>query len=329
MIVDVHAHIVVADVLRAAGPDEPWRPHIAWEDRAQVIEFAGKRITSAVREFVDPDRILAEQAAVGVDVSLLSPWVSLVSYDVDPEEGLRRSRIQNDALSAIVTARPGRALAVGTVPLQDPSAAAAELERVMGLPGMRGVQIAASVRGVYLGDDRFAPFWDAAEALGAVVLVHPTTRGLGDPVFEEYYLWNTVANPLETAIAAAHMTMSGLMESRPGLRVVLAHGGGAILAVRGRLRHAHSFQSQARSRLTESPVDSIRRFRFDTVTHDPRLLRDLVDVVGADHVLLGSDHPFDMGIERPVEAVRAAGLSPEEDALVLGGNAARLLSLEG
>lgn len=328
MIVDVHAHIVVPEIVRGPGSDEPWRPRVVWEGGRQVIELFDRRISSAVREFVDPERVLAEQAAMGIDVTLLSPWVSLAFYDAEPAEGLRRSRIQNDALSAIAVANGGRAVAVGTVPMQEPEAAAAELERVMALPGMRGVQVAASVRGSYLGDGRFTPFWEAAEGLGAVVLVHPTTRGFGLPVFEEYYLWNSVGNPLETTITAAHMTMSGLMEARPRLRVVLAHGGGAILALRGRLQHSHTFQPEARSRLTGSPVDSIRRFHFDTLTHDAGLLRDLVEIAGAERVLLGSDYPFDMGTDRPVEAVRVAGLPPRVEALVLGGNAARLVGLE-
>ena len=328
MIVDVHAHIVVPDILREAEPSEGWRPHIARVDGRQVIEVGGKRILAAVHEFVDAVKVLAEQAARGIGLTILSPWVSLTYYDAEPEEGLRRSRLQNDALSRIASTSGGRALAVGTVPMQDSQLAAAELERVMALPGMRGVQLAASVAGTYLGDDRFASFWDAAERLGAVVLIHPTTRGFQLPVFEEHYLWNTVGNPLETAITAAHMTMTGLMESRPGLKVVLAHGGGAFLAVRGRLAHSHTFQPQARSRLQEPPIESIRRFHYDTVTHDAALLRGIVEVVGAEHVLLGSDYPFDMGTDRPVEAVREAELPSDQEGLVLGANAVRLLELD-
>jgi aminocarboxymuconate-semialdehyde decarboxylase len=293
MIVDVHAHIVVPEILRAADPSDAWRPHIAWEDGRQVIEFGGKRILSAIHEFVDADRVLDDQAGMGIELTLLSPWVSLTSYDAAPDEGLVRSRIQNDALSAIADASGGR--------------------------------VAASVSGTYLGDDRFAPFWEAAERLGALVLVHPTTRGFQIPAFDEYYLWNTVGNPLETAITAAHMTMSGLMERHAGLRVVLAHGGGAFLSVRGRLEHSHTFQPQARARLQEPPLASIRRFHYDTVTHDAGLLRELIEVVGPERVLLGSDHPFDMGTDRPVAFVREAGLPPEHEELILSGNAMRLL----
>jgi aminocarboxymuconate-semialdehyde decarboxylase len=137
-----------------------------------------------------------------------------------------------------------------------------------------------------------------------------------------------VGNPFETTIAAAHMVMAGVLERHPGLRVLLAHGGGALLALRGRLRHAHSFQPQARARLGEPPEESIRRFHFDTVTHDPELLRALIAFAGPERVLLGTDHPFDMGDPGAVAMVRDLGLAPEAEAAVLAGNAERLTRRE-
>jgi aminocarboxymuconate-semialdehyde decarboxylase len=259
---------------------------------------------------------------------LLSPWVPLLYYDAEPDEGLRRARIQNEGLARLAREHREAVAALGALPLQDPGLAADELRALMEGGVLRGVEVAASVRGVYLGDDRFEPFWDAAEALGALVFVHPTTRGFDSPAFDDYYLWNTVGNPLETATTAAHMVMAGVMERHPRLRVLLAHGGGALLAVRGRMRHAHDFQPQARSRLRESPDDSIRCFYFDTLTHDDALLRALIDYAGPDHVLLGSDYPFDMGDARHVDTVRALGLAPEVEEAILGGNAERLLGLE-
>jgi aminocarboxymuconate-semialdehyde decarboxylase len=119
-----------------------------------------------------------------------------------------------------------------------------------------------------------------------------------------------------------------VLERHPRLRVLLAHGGGALLALRGRLRHAHSFQPQARADLVEDPVESIRRFHFDTVTHDPRLLRDLVDFAGPERVLLGTDHPFDMADPDPLGTLGAAGLDPEAERLIAGGNLERLLGRE-
>ena len=320
MTLDAHAHVIVPEITG----DEPWQPRVLREDGgAQVVEMGGRQIRAAVAEFVDIDGILAAQDEAGVDRVLLCPWVPLLYYDADPDEGLRRARIQNDALAGLVRDHPERVSALGAAPLQEPELAAAELETVM--KTLSGVEVAASVRGVFLGDDRFEPFWTAAEDTGALVFVHPTTRGFDSPAFQDYYLWNTVANPLETATAAAHMVMAGVMERHPRLRVLLAHGGGALLALRGRLRHAHTFQPQAQARLTEPPEDSIRRFHFDTLTHDDALLRALIDYAGADRVLLGSDYPFDMGDARHVDTVRALGLDPEVEAAILAGNAERML----
>jgi aminocarboxymuconate-semialdehyde decarboxylase len=159
------------------------------------------------------------------------------------------------------------------------------------------------------------------------VFVHPTTAAFDQPVFRDYYLHNLVGNPMETTLSAAHMVLAGVMERHPDLKVLLAHGGGAILALRGRLRHGHEVVAAAGGALAGPPDVSIRRFLFDTVVHDPALLRVLVDTVGADRVLLGSDYPFDMADPRPVETVRSAGLSEEDEAAVLSGNVQRLLAL--
>jgi len=326
-VVDVHAHVIVPEVLHDAGRDEGWRPRVRREGDHQVVEVDGREVRSAVREWVDLDAIVADQDAAGTDVVVLAPWVVLLGYEAEPHEGLRRCRIQNEGLAGLVGRRPDRVAALGAVPLQDPALAARELRALMAEGILAGVEVAASVRGTYLGDGAFEPFWAAAAETGALVLVHPTTRGFPAPVFAEHYLWNAVGNPLETTVTAAHLVLTGTMERHPGLRVVLAHGGGTILALRGRLRHAHSFQPQARSALRESPEDSLRRFYYDSVVHDPGLVRALVETVGAQRVLLGSDHPFDMGDLRPADTVRAAGLDAADEAAVLGGNAAALLGL--
>src|SRR5215212_1821774 len=324
----MHAHVIVPEITREAGDGEAWRPHVFRDETgAQVVEMGGREIRSAIAEFVEIDGIIARQDDAGVDRILLSPWVPLLYYDAEPEEGLARARTQNEALAGLAREHSDRVRALGALPLHDPELAAGELRALMEQGILEGVEVAASVRGVFLGDDRFEPFWEAAEATGALVFIHPTTRGFDSPAFEDYYLWNTVANPLETATAAAHMVVARVMERHPGLRVLLAHGGGALLAVRGRMRHAHGFQPQASARLRESPDDSIRRFYFDTLTHDDALLRSLIDYAGPDQVLLGSDYPFDMGDARHVDTVRALGLEPQVEAAVLGGNAERLVGL--
>ncbi|MGH3014878.1 MAG: amidohydrolase family protein [Gaiellaceae bacterium] len=298
-VVDAHAHVIVPGI----GAE------VRWDERGQVVELGGRAIRSAVREFVDPGRILEEQDRAGVDLVLLCPWVNLVG---------RETARQNEALAVMVG---DRVAALGTIDLGRPE----ELVALMRDGRLSGVEVAASVDGDYLGHDRFRDFWAAAEETGALVFVHPTTRGFSIGALDDYYLWNAAGNPLETTVTAAHLVMAGVLEAYPRLKILLSHGGGAILALRGRLRHAHSFQPDARSRLTESPLESIRRFHFDTVTHDATLLRALVEFAGADRVLLGSDYPFDMGLERPAEPVRELGLPAADEAAVLGGNALRLL----
>jgi aminocarboxymuconate-semialdehyde decarboxylase len=329
MVTDMHAHVIVPEIARDAAPDEEWRPLVRREDGRQVVELAGRAVRSMIKEVVDLDGILAAQDEAGVDRVVLCPFVPLLYYDAEPEQTLRRCRIQNDGLARLVRSHPDRVAALGTVPLQDPELAARELRELMAGGDLSGVEIAASVRGDYLGDERFEPFWAAAAEARAVVFIHPTTRGFDLPVFGEYYLWNIVGNPMETTVTAAHMVLAGVLERHPELRVVLAHGGGALLALRGRLRHAHDVQPPARAGLTESPEESIKRFYFDTVVHDRALLRSLVDFAGSDHVVLGSDYPFDMGDLRPAAVVHASELEPDAEAAVLGGNAARLLATTG
>ena len=297
MVVDAHAHVIIPGL----GAETEW---VAGE---QVVRFRGREIRAAVREFVDLGRILEEQDAAGVDRVVLCPWVNLCGVETER---------QNEALAGMT----GERVAVlGTV---DP-ARSDELRELMADGRLGGVELPASVGGVYLGNERFREFWAAAEETGALVFVHPTTRGFSDPVFEEHYLWNTVGNPLETTITAAHLVVSGVVDDHPRLKVLLAHGGGAVLALRGRLAHEQTFHAPGRDVL-----GALRRFRFDTVVHDLDVLRDVVAFAGAERVLCGSDYPFDMGVERPADPVRALCLPPQDEAAILGDNALRLLGQE-
>ena len=121
------------------------------------------------------------------------------------------------------------------------------------------------------------------------------------------------------------MVNAGVMETFPNLKVLLAHGGGAILSLWGRLTHGHSFQPQAKSILKETPEASLKRFYFDTVVHAPALLQTLIDFAGSDHVMVGSDYPFDMGVAKPADIVRELALPASEEEKILSGNAQRLM----
>ena len=294
MIVDVHAHVVVPGL----GAE------VTWRDGAQVVAHGGREIRAATRELVELGRILEEQDRAGVDVVVLCPWVNLCGVQVER---------QNEALAAL--AGP-RVRVLGTVEPERPE----QLVELMRDGRFGGVEVPAAPGGAYLGDARFRDFWAAADETRAVVFVHPSTRGFALAALEEHYLWNTVGNPLETTIAAAHLLGAGVLDERPHLKVVLAHGGGALPALRGRLAREQAIHPPGRDVGT-----ALRRFHVDTVVHDTDVLRGLVELFGPEQVLLGSDYPFDMGVERPAEIVRALGLSAADEAAILGGNALRLL----
>jgi aminocarboxymuconate-semialdehyde decarboxylase len=326
VILDCHCHVIPAGMLTDAVPED-WRPALSQDEGRRVVSFQGRRLTSITGEFCDVDLMLEQAAAADVSHLLLSPWILLVPVGAEPALAARICRVQNESLAEATSRADGRVLGLGAVPLQDPASAVAELEYLMALPGMRGVEVPASVAGSYLGEERFAPFWNAAAECGAVVFVHPTTTGLGLPALDNHYLWNSIGNPVETAIVAAQLATNGVLARHRGLRVLLAHGGGALLGLRGRLRRAYAVRPEARADSATEPDELLRGLYYDSLTHDPAVLRDLVAFAGAGHVLLGSDRPFDMGADRPADDIAALGLSDADEQLMLSGSARALLGL--
>ena len=326
MIIDTHAHIIVPEIVREAKPEEEWRPRVVWDNGKQYVEYGPKRIGSALREFVSPETILDEMKRSGVDAMLLCPWVSLVRYEAKPEESLNACQVQNDALISLVQKYPKRVKALGMVPLQDVELSIKELERMM-KAGLKGVEIGTHINGVYPGDERFRPFWEACESLGAFVFIHPVEGG-GRAELQKYYMWNVIGNPLETTVAAGHLILSGVMETYPNLKILLAHGGGALPYLHGRLDRGFKQRPEINKVIKKPPTEYLKQFYFDTITHDAVVLKSLVDLVGADRVMLGSDYPFDMGNENPGDLVRTANLGEAAEKKILGENASKLLNWE-
>lgn len=321
--VDVHAHVVVGPMIEGPDAVDPGFASVRLVDGRRRLIVRGRELGSVVGEFFDPTAMVAQAASAGIDRVVLSPWVQLLPEGMPPRAARRRCEVQNAALATIVASDPGHVSALGAVPIEQPGEAVRVLDDACDA-GLCGVELSAS-SARYLGDDALEPVWAAAEARGAIILVHPSTRGVPLPALDRHYLWNTIGNPVETAVAAANLALGGVLQHHPGLVVVLAHGGGALPALAGRLRHGQRTVVAARGALTEPLDASLGRFHVDSITHDPRLLKRLVDDIGADRVLLGSDRPFDMGDADPVGSVRRAELAADEEAAVLGGNARRLI----
>ena len=320
--IDVHVHVTVEALLRGPAASDLRRPSVTFDaqGRQVSVELGGRTMRSIVGELSRLEIVVDESRRRGIGGLVVSPWVSTLPVDMDPSAAAEVCRAQNEALAAAVAKHPGTLAAFGAVPLQDGRLAAEVLEEAIGL-GLVGAEVAPRVQGRWLGDPALDPFLEASASLGAPLFVHPGTHGLGIDVLDEYYLWNSVANPVETAVAAAHLIMTGTLERHRGLRILLAHGGGVLPGVVGRLERAFAVREEARRHLGEGPRASFSRLYFDTVTHDRALLAGLVAAVGAEHVLLGSDHPFDMGCDDPVAEVRSLALSPADRDRILRSNA--------
>lgn len=316
---DVHAHWTPeAELGGAAGPV------VSYSHGRQVgVSLRGRSFDSITGELARLDVLLEQAAARGVGRVVLAPWVATIPLTAPAAEADLICRRYNHSAVEALGEYGERVRGLAAVPLQTPRAAAAVLAEAMA-GGMVGAELLPSAGGLWLGDHALLPFYEAAADLGAVLFVHPGVGTLGPPVLKEMYLWNVVGNPYETGLAAAHMVMTGVLERVPGLRVLLAHGGGALPAVAARMTRAWHQRPEARAHLATPPEVSLGLLHHDTVVHSRSTLRGLIDFAGADRVLLGSDHPFDMGLDDPVGDVVGLGLPEPEARAILGGNALRL-----
>ncbi len=328
MVIDVHAHIIPEQALREVNPEESWRPRVFRDAQGkQKVDHAGKVIGSAPREFVSIEQILAEQQTAAVDVLVLSPWTSLLNYQLSPQDGLRTGRVQTEPIARHVHDHPSQLAGLGIVPLQDARLAAKEAEHIVKDLGLHGVEVGSNVNGTYLGDESLFPFWEAVAALDTFVFVHPVP-GIGGPLMKQYDLGNSFGNPSETGLATASLIYGGVLERWPSLKICMAHGGGVLPYIIGRLDQGYAARVGTRSPIPHPPSTYLRQLYFDTITHSVLALRFLIDLVGADHVLTGSDYPFDMGYARPRDMVDNLGISPAEKEMILSATAARLLKLD-
>jgi aminocarboxymuconate-semialdehyde decarboxylase len=323
-VIDTHGHLLVPQA-NALAEGHPGEAADAAAERASFsaasIEANRAQIKRVWPQLTSVPRRLADLDAIGVDVQVVGP-MPMHRYWAGPELAAKLATVINEAIAEHCAAGQGRLIGLGTLPLQHPRLAVREVSRVMGELGLAGISAATNVDGRELADRAFDPVWEAAADLGAVVFIHPWGCSLGSRLGVNF-LGNTFGQPAETALALSHLIFGGTLDRHPALKLLAAHGGGFLPTYIGRSDHAWENRPDARG-CAHRPSEYLRRIWYDALVYTPEALRHLVEVVGADKVVLGTDYPFDMGVTDPVERATAAGLPAADLTAILSGNASFL-----
>jgi aminocarboxymuconate-semialdehyde decarboxylase len=326
-VIDTHGHLLVPEA-NALADGHPREAADAAAERASFTEASVAANQAQIKrvwpQLTSVEQRLADLDAIGVDIQLVGP-MPMHRYWADPELAVKLTTTINEAVAAHCAQGQGRLYGLGTVPLQHPGLAVRELERAIGELGLKGISVSTNVDGRELADRAFDPVWEAAAALGVVVFIHPWGCSLGARL-GAHFLGNTFGQPTETALALSHLIFGGTLDRHPGLKLLAAHGGGFLPTYIGRSDHAWTERPDARG-CAHQPSSYLRRIWYDALVYTPQALRHLVEVAGADKVVLGTDYPFDMGVTDPVERAAAAGLPAADLTAILSGNAVGLLGL--
>ena len=323
--IDTHTHILTletAALLTKAGVKVTITPDDA---ESAAFDVAGTVYRPFPTGGFDLDRRLADMDATGVDVHVLSASPQTYLYNLDPALSATVAAIQNDQMAKHVAAHPDRFMAIATLPLAQPAAAADELKRVMTKHGFKGAMFASNVKGMNLDDPSFEPLWATAAELGAFMFVHPNNIAGADRL-KSYYLANLIGNPLDTTIAAASLYFGGVMDRHPKLKVMLAHGGGFTPYQAARWEHGWKVRGEPKKNIKEQPKNIAKRFIYDTILHSAQTLEAMIGLVGVDNVMLGSDYPYDMAMMDCVSHVRGLNISDADKTAILQGNFEKVLA---
>jgi aminocarboxymuconate-semialdehyde decarboxylase len=329
--IDIHAHALIG------AAEDIARQHDRWRREAQeAARLSGKESSEHNRRLMQTAYLagltrvearLASMDAMGIDVQAVSPVPMQYHYWAERPAADEIVAAANEGIAAICASKPGRFAGLGTVAMQFPELATAQLEHATAKLHLKGVIVSTAVGGAELADPRFELFWTRAEELGAVVFIHPMGCSLGARL-TPYYLSNVIGNPAETTVALAHLIFSGMFDRHPRLKVVAAHGGGYFPFYTARFDHGWRVRPEAHT-CADAPSSYLKKIWFDSLVYEPAQLEYLIRRAGAANVVIGTDFPFDMGVEDPLGILNAvAGLSDEDRALIRGGNASRLLGLE-
>ena len=294
MNIDLHNHVVPPTIVDALTK-QPERYGMSIEEKDGKRWFNSHgRLAELADVFYDADAKVEWMDRNRLDIAGISVGPPIYFYNLAPEIGLEAAKLANDGIAQMVAKHPTRLRGMAHLPMQDPDAAIAELERAVKAYGFKAVEVGTSIEGVPLADERFRPVLKTIEQLDCFVFTHPyqclAQGGMGD-----YYLSNFIGFPLDTTLMVAHLMYSGALDELPKLRFLLPHGGGYVPYQFGRFIHGFNVRPEPKMKTKTSPAQLLRRFYFDALTHDAQAARYLIDRVGADRVVIGSDHPFDMG----------------------------------
>jgi aminocarboxymuconate-semialdehyde decarboxylase len=326
--IDIHSHVAVPQAAAFVKPhlDATTIPLAHFADAATKA-LSQKQDEDVRSRITGYDQRLADLDAMGIDLQLVLPPPNQCYYTVPLDVAVKAAQMVNDGLAEYVAKKPDRFLALGSVPMIDGAEAAKELERCMKSLGMKGAEILTNVAGRELSDPVHAPFWAKAEELGALIIIHPNGFTHAHRL-TRFYFNNVIGNPLETAIALHYLIFDGVLERHPNLKILAVHGGGYLPAYSGRIDHAWGARSDSHGDLPQPPTSYLRKIYVDTVVFTPHQLLALVQLFGGDHVIMGTDYPFDMAEYDPIgHVVSVQQLDPSKIAAIAGGNAKQLLGL--
>lgn len=314
MNIDLHNHVIPPTVVDALARD-PARFGMSIEEKDGKRFFNSHgRLAELQPAFYDADAKVEWMDANKLDIAAISVGPPIYFYWLSPERGLEAAKLANDGIAQMVAKRPDRLRGMAHLPMQDPDAAIAELERVVKEHKFKAVEVGTSIEGVELANPRFRKVLKTIEQLGCFMFTHPY-QCLAQGGMDDYYLKNFVGFPLDTTLMVAHLMYSGALDELKHLKILLPHGGGYVPYQIGRFIHGFNVRPEPKMKTQTSPADLLRRFYFDALTHDPQAARHLINMVGADRVVIGSDHPFDMAppdLMGAIDAIPALSASERE-----------------
>jgi aminocarboxymuconate-semialdehyde decarboxylase len=330
-VVDMHCHYLnpVVNAKTAHLNASQYDPTVIFaneltrETNVKQMATRAPKLTGVTERLKDMDKM-------GIDIQAVCPAPYHFFYFTEAAYGAELAREVNEGIAQLVADTPDRFVGMGSVPLQNAELAIKELEYCVKKLGMKGIEICTNVNGKNLTDPslKLDKFFARCEELGVVIFMHPLGWTQADRLTNHYFN-NVIGNPLDSTVAVSHLIFDGVLQRYPKLKFVVAHGGGFIAHYWARMDHAWRARADCRTVIKKPPSSYLEKFYFDSITFDPEMLKRLIQKYGADHVVLGTDYPYDMGEEDPLGLIaQVKRLSKADRDLIQGGNAARLLKIK-